>query len=43
MHAARRDRDVRVVLIALFVVSGAVLITIINNLWDRTPAPATAP
>jgi SSS family solute:Na+ symporter len=30
-----------VILIALFVVSGAILITIINNLWDRTPAPAS--
>jgi SSS family solute:Na+ symporter len=28
------------ILIALFVVSGGTLITIINNLWDRTPAPA---
>ena len=30
------------VLIALFVVSGATLIIVINNLWDRTSVPAAA-
>ena len=29
-----------VILIGIFVVSGAVLIVIINSLWDRPPAPA---
>jgi SSS family solute:Na+ symporter len=29
-----------VILIALFVVSGSVLIVVINSLWDRAPAPA---
>jgi solute:Na+ symporter, SSS family len=29
-----------VILIALFVVSGGILVAIINSLWDRTPAPA---
>jgi solute:Na+ symporter, SSS family len=30
-----------VILIALFVVSGSVLIVVINGLWDRAPGPAT--
>jgi hypothetical protein len=29
-----------VTLIGVFVVSGAVLVTVINSLWDRAPAPA---
>ena len=34
-----RTNDVGIELTALFVVSGGVLLWVVNHLWDRMPAP----